>query len=157
MTTQRTHLRPFHDRRGRGVRGPLLPPQTPRFRTRREEFDAAVLEAYSPIQNAFTQELSGLGLAGDTVPRMRLRADLTILPDEIVADGPVPLGRILPAGVNAEGNPTRARLVIFRMPIQTRCATPDEQANLLSTVLTALVANYLNVEPQDIDPRFSWE
>lgn len=154
MSTPRTHSRPFHDRHGRGLRGPLLPLQAPRHRSRRDEFDAAVLEAYSPIQNAFTEELSGLDLAVDTIPRMRLHPDLTILPEEIVADGPVPLGRIVPAGVDANGNPTRARLVVFRMPIQTRCANGTEQAHLLSTVLTALTANYLNVEPRDIDPRF---
>lgn len=144
------------DRHGRGQRGPLLPQQTPRFRTRAQSFDMAVLEAYAPIQNAFADQLTTLDLAVDTVPRMRLRADMTVLPDEIVADGPVPLGRIVPAGVDAKGRPTRSRLVIFRMPIEARCATREERSELLSTVLTSLVANYLNLSPQDIDPRFSW-
>lgn len=156
MTAASTHIRPARNRRGRGARGPLLPQQTPRFRTRTQAFDAAVLDAYAPIQNAFSQQLTGLDLAVDTVPRMRLRSDMTILPDEIIADGPVPLGRIVPAGVDSKGRPTRARLVIFRMPIEQRCANDDERSDLLSTVLTALVANYLNVDPEDIDPRFSW-
>lgn len=156
MTSPRTHIRPFRDRRGRGMRGPLLPAQTPRYRTRRQSFDMAVLEAYAPIQHAFAQQLVGLDLAVDTIPRMRLRADATVMPDEIVADGPVPLGRVVPAGVDSQGRPTRARLVIFRMPIEGRCSDPGERAELLSTVLTALVANYLNLDPEDIDPRFSW-
>lgn len=156
MTAARLYVRPARNLRGRGMRGPLLPQQTPRHRSRSQAFDLAVLDAYAPIQNAFAQQLSGLDLAVDTVPRMRLRSDMTIMPDEIIADGPVPLGRIVPAGIDRQGRPTRARLVIFRMPIEQRCASDEEKAELLSTVLTALVANYLNVDPVEIDPRFSW-
>ncbi|QCB27866.1 metallopeptidase family protein [Corynebacterium endometrii] len=156
MTAARLYVRPARNLRGRGMRGPLLAQQTPRHRSRSQAFDLAVLDAYAPIQNAFAQQLSGLDLAVDTVPRMRLRSDMTIMPDEIIADGPVPLGRIVPAGIDRQGRPTRARLVIFRMPIEQRCASDEEKAELLSTVLTALVANYLNVDPVEINPRFSW-
>lgn len=156
MSDPGLHIRPYRNRRGRGPRGPLLPQQTPRFRTRREVFDMAVLEAYAPIQNSYARELGGLDLAVDTIPRMQLRADMTVLPDEIVADGPVPLGRLVPAGVDSQGRPTRARMVIFRMPVEQRCADDTERGELLATILTALVANYLNLDPEDIDPRFSW-
>ncbi|WP_306495824.1 metallopeptidase family protein [Corynebacterium striatum] len=156
MTMRRPHVRPFRNRRGRGMRGPLLPQTTPRFRSNSERFDMAVLEAYAPIQNAFAEQLAGLDLAVDTVPRMRLSADMTVLPEEIIADGPVPLGRVVPAGVDSTGRPTRARMVIFRMPIEERAQNPGERAELLGTVLTALVANYLNLDPEDVDPRFSW-
>lgn len=137
------------------MRGPLLPQTTPRFRSNSERFDMAVLEAYAPIQNAFAEQVAGLDLAVDTVPRMRLSADMTVLPEEIIADGPVPLGRVVPAGVDSAGRPTRARMVIFRMPIEERAQNPGERAELLGTVLTALVANYLNLDPEDVDPRFS--
>lgn len=154
MTTARPYIRPFRDRHGRGTRGPLLPQQMPRFRARSEAFDKAVLEAYAPIHRAFAAQLAGLDVAVDTVPRMRLRLDSSVMPDEIVADGPVPLGRIVPAGIDHQGRPTRSRLVIFRMPIEQRCADHAERSELLATVLTALVANFLNLDPQDIDPRF---
>ena len=116
----------------------------------------AVLEAYAPIQNSFAPQLRGLDLAVDTIPRMRLSPDMTVLPDEIIADGPVPLGRVVPAGVDSAGHPTRARLVIFRMPIEQRASTPSERSELLGTVITALVANYLNLDPEEVDPRYSW-
>lgn len=156
MNAPRPHIRPARHRHGRGARGPLLPQATPRYRSATERFDMAVLEAYAPIQNSFAEQLAGLDLAVDTVPRMRLSVDMTVLPDEIIADGPVPLGRIVPAGVDSEGQPTRARLVIFRMPVEERVRSAREREELLSTVLTALVANYLNLDPEDIDPRFSW-
>ena len=135
--------------------GQCSPPDTPRHRTRLQRFDVAVLEAYAPIQQAFAEQLMGLDLAVDTVPRMRLSSDMTMLPDEIVADGPVPLGRVIPAGVDPAGNPTRARIVVFRMPVEQRAVSVAERQELLATILTALVANYLNLAPEDVDRRYS--
>ncbi|GAB2500212.1 hypothetical protein CATRI_02935 [Corynebacterium atrinae] len=128
----------------------------PRYRSRANSFDVAVLEAYAPLQHSYAQQLGQLDLAVDTVPRMRLRADMTVLPNEIIADGPVPLGRIIPAGIDVTGRPTRARLVIFRMPVEQRATNAQERQDLLTTILTALVANYLNLDPRDIDPDYQW-
>ena len=147
-------LRPARDRRGRGVRGPVLPPQVPRFRSRSERFDMAVLEAYAPIQQSFAAELSHLDIAVDTVPRMRMHADRTVFPEEVVADGPVPLGRVIPAGVDRFGRPTRSRIVVFRQPVEQRCADIESRMELLRRILTCLVAAYLNIEPTDVDPCF---
>lgn len=148
------HTRTFRDRRGRGIRGPIVPEAIPRYRTRSQQFDMAVLDAYSPIHNSYRDQLAALDLAVDTVPRMQLSADSTVLPDDIVAEGPVPLGRILPAGVDAQGRPTRARMVIFRQPIEERAKTTDERQELLSWVLAALASSYLNIDPRDILPDF---
>lgn len=114
----------------------------------------AVLDAYSPIHNSYRDQLSALDLAVDTVPRMQLSADSTVLPDDIVAEGPVPLGRILPAGVDPQGRPTRARMVIFRQPIEERAKSTEERQELLSWVLAALASSYLNIDPRDILPDF---
>lgn len=114
----------------------------------------AVLEAYAPINATYPAQLAGLDVAVDTVPRMRLGVESTLLPDDIVADGPVPLGRVLPAGVDAEGRPTRARIVIFRQPIEHRAASVEERHHLLSWVLAALTAHFLNIDPGDVLPGF---
>ncbi|WP_087116085.1 metallopeptidase family protein [Corynebacterium urinipleomorphum] len=150
-----TRLPIRRDRHERGVRGPILPVAVPRYRTRSTDFDQAVLEAYAPLQNRFFEQLTGVDLAVDTIPRMRLSSDM-IIPDEIFADGPVPLARVLQAGVDRAGNPTRARIVLFRMPIEQRTTNAIERAELLDTTLTALVAHYLNLDPRDINPRFQW-
>lgn len=128
----------------------------PRHASRRKAFDRAVLEAYGPIYGMFRKELSNLDIAVDTIPRMRLSADMSVLPDEITADGPVPLGRVIPPAIDAKGNPTRARIVIFRMPITHRVNSPVERHELLTQVITVLVANYLNIDPRDIDPGFQF-
>ena len=142
------------DRHGRGVRGPLMPTKIPRYRRRPELFDAAVLEAYAPIQQQFAVELESLDIAVDTIPRMRLNMDWDSFPPEVVVDGPVPLGRIIQAGIDIHGYPTRARIVIIRMPIEQRVQGAKERQELLTIVLTQLVAQYLGITPEDIDPHF---
>lgn len=127
-----------------------MPESMPNYRTRSQRFDAQVLAAYAPIQQAFPRELANLDVAVDTVPRMQLGA---ILPPEIVADGRVPLGRLIPAGIDRAGAPRRPRIVIFRKPVEQR--VPDrDRAWYLRGVLGNLVATYLNVDPQDIDPDY---
>lgn len=154
---QQRRIRDRHGRRRSGqVRGPLFPQDVPRFRTRRQLFDTAVLEAYAPLQELFAAQLTQLDIAVDTVPRMRLSGDVASLPDEVTADGPVPLGRVIPAGIDAKGRPTRARIVVFRMPIEQRVTSAQERQELLHNILVSLMATYLNITPEQIDPNFSW-
>ncbi|MBV7294808.1 metallopeptidase family protein [Corynebacterium sp. TAE3-ERU12] len=148
MSTMRNH-----DRRGHGLRGPLLPPETPRWRSRREAFDQAVLNAYAPIEQRWRDHLTHLDIAVDTVPRMHVRPG-TVLPDEIAADGAVPLGRLIPAGVDEMGRPTRPRIVIFRRPIELRAGGGAELEELLSRVLVQLVGVHLNLTPEVVDSRW---
>lgn len=140
-------------RRGRGMRGPLLPPEVPRWTSRSATFDQAVLDAYAPIEARFRDRLTHLDLAVDMVPRMRLSPG-ALLSEEIAADGPVPLGRLVPAGVDEKGQPTRARIVVFRRPIEQRAAGAAELDDVLGHVLAYLVAVHLNVAPTVVDP--SW-
>lgn len=147
------YIRPARNRHGRGVRGPLLPATLPRHASRSSLFDTTVLEAYAPIAERFPQQLAGLDIAVDTVPRMRLDARAPLVSDEVMTDGPVPLGRVIPAGVDELGRPTRARIVIFRMPIELRCLDAPSRQHLLRRVLAYLVAQHLNLLPEDVDPQ----
>ncbi|MBU3749319.1 MAG: metallopeptidase family protein [Mycobacterium sp.] len=135
------------------MRGPLLPKTVPGWRSRAERFDMAVLEAYEPIERRWQQRLSGLDVAVDEVPRIAAKdPDSVQWPPEVVADGPVALARLIPAGVDVRGEATRARLVLFRRPIERRAKDSDDLADLLHEILVAQVATYLGVEPSVIDP-----
>ena len=61
------------------------------------------------------------------------------------------------AGVDVRGNATRARIVLFRKPIERRAKDTAELADLLHEVLVAQVATYLGVEPSVIDPTIDDE
>ncbi|OHV02046.1 metallopeptidase family protein [Mycobacterium talmoniae] len=135
------------------MRGPLLPPTVPGWRSRAERFDMAVLEAYEPIERRWQQRLAELDIAVDEIPRIAAKdPDSVQWPPEVVADGPIPLARLIPAGVDVRGNPTRARIVLFRKPIEHRANDSVDLSELLHEILVAQVATYLDVEPSVIDP-----
>jgi predicted Zn-dependent protease with MMP-like domain len=136
------------------MRGPLLPPTVPGWRSRAERFDMTVLEAYEPIERRWQDRLSALDVAVDEIPRISPKdPDSVQWPPEVVADGPVALARLIPAGVDVRGNATRARILLFRKPIERRAKDVAELAELLHEVLVAQVATFLGVEPSVIDPE----
>ena len=113
----------------------------------------AVLEAYEPIERRWQQRLTGLDVAVDEIPRISPKdPDSVQWPPEVVADGPIALARLIPAGVDVRGEATRARIVIFRKPIERRAKDSDDLTDLLHEILVAQVATYLGVEPSVIDP-----
>jgi hypothetical protein len=147
------HRGRVYSRRGREVRGPLLPQTVPGWRSRSERFDMAVMEAYEPIERRWQDRLSQLDVAVDEIPRIAPRDPNNVtFPPEVVADGPIALARLIPAGVDVRGDATRARIVLFRKPIERRVKDTMELAELLHEILVAQVATYLSVEPNVIDP-----
>jgi hypothetical protein len=125
----------------------------PGWRSRAERFDMAVLEAYEPIERRWQDRVSTLDVAVDEIPRISARDPENVqFPPEVIADGPIALARLIPAGVDVRGNATRARIVSFRKPIERRAKDTLELADLLHEILVAQVATYLGVEPSVIDP-----
>ncbi|CAJ1507611.1 metallopeptidase family protein [[Mycobacterium] burgundiense] len=140
------------------MRGPLLPPTVPGWRSRAERFDMAVLEAYEPIERRWHDRLTGLDIAVDEIPRISPRdPDNVQFPPEVIADGPIALARLIPAGVDVRGNSTRARMVLFRKPIERRAKDSLDLGDLLHDILVAQVATFLGVEPTVIDPSIDDE
>lgn len=113
----------------------------------------AVLEAYEPIERRWRKRLAALDVAVDEIPRISPKDPESVQwPPEVVADGPIALARLIPAGVDVRGNPTRARIVLFRKPIERRAKDSVDLTDLLHEILVAQVAGYLGVEPSIIDP-----
>lgn len=113
----------------------------------------AVLEAYEPIERRWQSRVSALDIAVDEIPRMSPKDPANVQwPPEVIADGPIALARLIPAGVDVRGNATRARIVLFRKPIERRAKDTVELADLLHDLLVAQVATFLGVEPSVIDP-----
>ncbi len=97
----------------------------------------AVLEAYEPIERRWHDRVSGLDVAVDEIPRIAPKdPDSVQWPPEVIADGPIALARLIPAGVDIRGNSTRARVVLFRKPIERRAKDTDELADLLHEVFS---------------------
>ncbi|WP_026360832.1 metallopeptidase family protein [Amycolatopsis nigrescens] len=145
---QRRRMR--RDRHGRGLRGPLYPASLPAAASRAERFDALVLDALEPIEARWRDQLTKLDVAVDDVPEVR-KGTRAIQAEGVLQDGAVPLSRLVPAGVDRAGLPTRARIVLYRRPLEARAKDPGELAELVHDVLVEQVAGYLGVEPDIIE------
>ncbi|MGH3753931.1 MAG: metallopeptidase family protein [Pseudonocardiaceae bacterium] len=148
----RSSARRRRDRRGRGVRGLLFPATLPAARSRSERFDAIVLDALEPIDELWHTELESLDIAVDEVPEVTDCDPATVTwGSDVVEDGKVPLARLVPAGVDRAGLPTRARIVLYRRPLQARAHDGGDLSDLVHEVLIEQVASYLGVDPDVID------
>src|SRR5688500_19300072 len=99
----------------------MYPATTPAARTRAEKFDAMVLEALEPIELRWGSELADLDLAVDEVPEVEETSpDDVVWGQGVLADVGVPLAQLVPAGVDPEGLPSRARIVIYRRAVGAR-------------------------------------
>ena len=130
----------------------LYPPTLPAAKTRAERFDAMVLEALEPIEQRWGTELTELDLAVDDVPEVdETSPDEVVWEAGVLADVGVPLAQLVPAGVDPEGLPSRARIVLYRRPLEARARGGADLADLLHEVLVEQVAEYLNIEPDAVD------
>ncbi|GAB3670838.1 metallopeptidase family protein [Actinocorallia lasiicapitis] len=126
------------DRHGRGLRGPLAPPEVPISLTRSEKFDDLVREEVQRIVAPWTEELAGVEFAVEDVPE--LAAD----------DQQVPLSTLR----DVNGTP---RVIIYRRPVEARSTgTPEktdrELAKLVHDLVVDEIAGLLNLPPETIDP-----
>jgi len=134
------------DRHGRGLRGRLVPPGVPLYRTRAQQFDDLVLEAVARLEPRWEAELSDVEFAVQEVPDF----------DSSDEDG-VPLARIVRGSpdITDPGNPALGpRIVLFRQPLLARAEDEDELSELVFDVVVEEFAEILGVDPEIIDPGY---
>lgn len=126
------------DRRGRGLRGPLLPPTLPGWRTRGDEFDDALLAAVQRLEKRWGRRLAKVEFGVEEVPP----SDPSPWERDAIA-----LGRYFPAD-GAAG--LTDRIVLYRRPIQSRCEGSTEVALLVEEIVREQVAHLLGRDPEDL-------
>ncbi|SEF97132.1 Zinicin-like metallopeptidase [Thermomonospora echinospora] len=140
------------DRHGRGVRGPLMPPEAPFALTRAERFDGLVRDEVNRLGRRWGRELAQVEFAVEDVPRIEPLAGVLDVGD------PVPLSQTHPA---ANGRPPR--IVVFRRPLEARAGLADtggsgiderELTRLVRDVLVEEVADLLGLSPESVDPSY---
>jgi predicted Zn-dependent protease with MMP-like domain len=130
----------------------LLPQGVPAHNSRSDEFDAVALEAFAEIDAQWHDQIAGLDIAVDEIPRLLPKDPETVeWPDEVTADGAVPLARLIPAGMDVSGAPTRAQIILFRRPLEARAKKGTELLDLIHEVLVQQVATHLGVDEDTID------
>lgn len=128
------------DRRGRGLRGPLLPATVPGVRSRSERFDDVLLAALAVLERRLDRALDRVEFAVEDVPPS------APAPWE---SGGVALGRYFPADPVAG---LTDRIVLYRRPIESRCEDTADLPVLIREVLVEQIAHLTGLEPDQIDP-----
>ncbi|MDR1998977.1 MAG: metallopeptidase family protein [Frankiaceae bacterium] len=138
------------DRRGRGLRGPLVPAGVPAHRTPAQAFDELVLEAVERLSPSWSQQLALVDFAVEDVPDVAAARHWADLDDpDVVADADVPLGRAVEAGRNPAG---RSLIVLYRRPLEARAIDEEDLADLILDVVVDRFAHLLGRDPDEIDP-----
>jgi predicted Zn-dependent protease with MMP-like domain len=136
------------DRHGRGLRGRLVPPAVPLYRTRSQQFDDIVLDAVARLEGRWEAELAGVEFAVQEVPEA----------DELTDDSvPLPLARTAP-GSPESTDPARpatpARIIVYRRPLLARADNDGELSELVFDVVVEEFADFLGIEPESVDPGY---
>ncbi|MFF9349649.1 metallopeptidase family protein [Streptomyces sp. NPDC014734] len=130
------------DRHGRGMRGPVAPPQVPLSVSRAESFRDLVQDSVERLERRWPQladvDFMVLDVPGIAAPE--------------AAEETVPLGH----AVSAEKN-RPAQIVIYRRPVEIRAKNRDERALLVHEVVVEQVADLLGLSPESVDPRYGQE
>ncbi|WP_326697839.1 metallopeptidase family protein [Streptomyces sp. NBC_01754] len=127
--------RPRHrDRHGRGMRGPVAPPQVPLSASRADTFRDLVQDSVERLERRWPQ------LAD---------VDFVVLDVPVTTEETVPLGSALSA---TKGRP--AQVVVYRRPVEIRTKGKEERALLVHEVVVEQVAELLGLAPESVDPRY---
>ena len=167
------------DRHGRGLRGSLVPPNVPLYRSRSDRFDDLVLLAVSQLEPRWEAELSGIEFRVEEIPPVIGDIDdPEPVPLGRLEVGPTPPARVRPAPIRpvppqpgeagsavpsdhpAEGRGQAARparIVLYRRPLMARADGEEELAELVLDVIVEQFARWLGVDPQTVDPGYPAE
>ena len=135
---QRSHARVRRDRHGRGLRGPILDPQLPAWRTRAQMFDDIIAWDLGTFRRYLGDRLEKFDFAVLDVPHS----------DPAPWEEGVPLGRFLPFERPAK---IHGRIVFYRMPIIQAASRDPHPRMFIHYVVTNQLASALGERPEDID------
>jgi predicted Zn-dependent protease with MMP-like domain len=143
------------DRHGRGLRGRLVPPEVPLYRSRAQQFDDLVLEAVARLEPRWEAELSDVEFAVQEVP------DADLLdpdgPENALSPGGVPLARVVRGSLDTSDPSAPAsgpRIVLFRRPLLARAEDEEELSELVYDVVVEEFAEVLGIDPETVDPSY---
>jgi Zincin-like metallopeptidase len=136
------------DRHGRGMRGPLAPPNVPLHRSRAQQFGDLVLEAVARLEPRWESELARIEFAVQEVP------DGDPPDDERDA---VPLARLDPGSPDSADPLHGPRIVLYRRALLARADDEEELADLVLDVVVEEVARLLGLDPETVDPDYDDE
>ncbi|MBM6699041.1 metallopeptidase family protein [Bifidobacterium pullorum subsp. saeculare] len=132
----------YRNRHGRGMRTPMFGTRLPRYRTRAGLFDDLVAAHLRRLAAAWPELIRPVQFMVEDVPPS----------DPAPWEEEPSLGsRCFPAG---RGVP--ARIVLYRLPLQTHAHDREELEWAIRDELVLRLAELYGRRPEEIDPDFEW-
>jgi predicted Zn-dependent protease with MMP-like domain len=129
------------NRHGRGLRGELMLPTLPGYRTRSDLFDDLVLDSAQRLHDIWGKTLDGVRFAVEEIPPGL---------ETLVAERtPAPMGAYTPA-TPAEG----PVITLYRRVVEQVCGSREELQDLVHDVVVEHTAEMLGVPPESLDPVY---
>ena len=140
-TSGRSFSRRRRNRHGRGLRGEVMQPTHPGYRTRADRFDDMVLDSAQRLHDIWGKTLDGVRFGVDEIPPELEQLAAT-------ASTP-PMGSYTPA---ADGDgPT---ITVYRRVVEQACSSVEELQDLVHDVVVEHTAEMLGVAPETLDPVY---
>lgn len=127
---------------GRGLRGLVLAPNVPAYRSRQQYFDHLIISTALRISQKWIQVKSVEFCTEDVPP-----SDPSATDYEILNGNDVVLGRFFDEDLH---NLLPARIVLYRLPIQARAKNKTELKQIVENVICQQVAYMLNIDIDEI-------
>jgi predicted Zn-dependent protease with MMP-like domain len=113
-----------------------------------DRFDRIAGDAVEHVEHRWREQLAGVEFAVDLVPGADVDPTNPAMDGAIESDG-VLLAQILPG---KDRTPTH--IVLYRKPIELRARGVEDLEDLVHDVVVQVIANYLGLEPDVVDPGF---
>lgn len=121
---------PARNRHTRPLRGPVAWPPLPSRQSPSQRFDALVLRAITEFEQTY-------GLS---------RALVEVAVEDVPPSSPSPWEQQIPLGRAFPGKRWRKpRIILYRLPIQTRCPGVEQEATLVTELVFTHAAGLLNI------------
>lgn len=125
-----------------------MPPGVPIAASPADRFDRIASDAVEHVEHRWRDQLADVEFLVDLVPAGEVDAADPRM-DGAIESGGVLLAQILPG----RGR-TRSHIVLYRKPIELRARSIEDLEDLVHDVVVQIIANYLGIEPDVVDPGF---
>jgi len=113
-----------------------------------DRFDRIASDAVEHVEHRWREQLANVEFAVDLVPAAEVDAGHPASEGAIESGGVI-LAQIIPAHAKR-----KAHIVLYRKPIELRARDLDDLEDLVHDIVVHVIANYLGLEPDVVDPGF---
>ncbi len=113
-----------------------------------DRFDRIASDAVEHVEHRWREQLATVEFAVDLVPSAEIDAS------HAATEGAIESGGVLLAQIVPAHGTRKAHIVLYRKPIELRARDLDDLEDLVHDIVVHVIANYLGLEPDVVDPGF---